>query len=138
MSSSTNMIVCIASAAFTVVINLVIIAFRRDYHRLSDSDRSALCFTAVAWGFFAIIFDVLCMTTVSNLLIYIVLLVFINIGLIACYQFFVGAIVKDSTETSKLTDDQLKANSHDQRLMVSTKTVNELLLMKHQDDGGGH
>lgn len=85
MSPSVNMIVCIASAAFTVVVNLVIIAFRQDYHRLSDSDQSALCFTAVVWGFFAIIFDVLFMTTISNLLLYVILLVFINIDLIACY-----------------------------------------------------
>lgn len=134
-----SMITCMSSVVFVITTNLIALTVWQDYHHLSESDQTALYFAAVAWGVFAIILNVLCITAVSSSLFCTILLVFINIGLIAVYQFFVWTVIKDNnTESADLSNDQSEDSSHDHCLIISTKTVNELLLMKHIDDGGGH
>lgn len=83
-----SVIACMSSVVFVITTNLIVLTVWQDDHHLSESDQTALYFAAVAWGVFAIILNVLCITAVSSSLFCTILLVFINIGLIAVYQFF--------------------------------------------------
>lgn len=128
---STDVVVlvaCASSVVFVVITNLIAMMFWQDYHRLNESDQTVLFIGSVIFGVIALLFDLVCLASISNSLLRFLALILVNIGLVIFFQLIVLAAV-DNAKVSYLSDDQSNDHKHSKQIKVHLKTVDELLLM---------
>lgn len=126
-TDAVALVACASSVVFVVVTNLIMMTFWQDYHRLNESDQTVLFIGSVIFGVIALLFDLVCLASISNSLLRFLALILVNISLVILFQLIVLAAI-DNAKVNYLSDDQSKDKEHEKRLLIS-KTVNELLLM---------
>ena len=77
----------------------------------------------------------MCLASISNSLLRFLALILVNIGLVVFFQLVVLAAI-DNAKVNYLSNDQFDDYKHSKQIKAYSKTVNELLLMKHKNDRG--
>lgn len=127
-TDAVALVACASSVVFVVITNLIAMMFWQDYHRLDESDQTVLFIGSVIFGVIALLFDLVCLASISNSLLRFLALTFVNIGLVIFFQLIVLAAV-DNAKVNYLSDDQSNDHKHSKQIKVHSKTVDELLLM---------
>lgn len=122
------LVACASSVIFVVITNLIMMMFWQDYHRLNESDQIALFIGSVIFGVIALLFDLVCLASISNSLLRFLALILVNIGLVAFFQLIVLAAIGNA-KVNYLSDNQFDDYKRSKQTKVRSKTVNELLLM---------
>lgn len=122
------LVACASSVIFVVITNLIMMMFWQDYHRLNESDQTVLFIGSVIFGVIALLFDLVCLASISNSLLRFLALILVNIGLVIFFQLIISAAI-DNAKVNYLSDDQPDDHKHSKQTKVYSKTVDELLLM---------
>lgn len=134
MSKDTATLVAfMSSVVVVVIINLIMTMMHQDYRRLDDTDHTVLFVESVLFDIIVFLCNLLYFVLIHDIAICILSLVLTDASLLVFNQLCVSGTI-ETAKINYLSDD----DSHDQREKrpLVMKTVNELLLMKCQDNGG--